>query len=70
MITSPCFLTGSRLKKAASPKRRSIGDVSRDYFRSEHVWFLLAELLIFALLAAVALWPIVDAAAAIQTMAL
>jgi hypothetical protein len=45
----------------------SILSISQRYFRVEHCRFLILELLIFAVLAAMALWPIVDAAALIRT---
>jgi hypothetical protein len=59
MIT-PNIITVRRIKKAALLRRRSIRDISRDYFGTEHVRFLAVELILFAIMAAVAIWPIMN----------
>jgi hypothetical protein len=48
-----------RIRKAG--RRRSIRDISRHYFGTEYVRFQAVESILFAILAAVAIWPIVDA---------
>jgi hypothetical protein len=60
IMISPNIITVRRIKKAALLRRRSIRDISRDYFRTEHVRFLVVELILFAMMAAVAIWPIMD----------
>jgi len=62
----PNIITVGRIRKAALLRRRSIRDISRDYFGSEHVRFLVVESILFAIMAAVAIWPIVNAAEAIK----
>jgi hypothetical protein len=44
--------------------------ISQHYFRREHQRFLVLELLIFVVLAAMALWPMLNAAAMIQSFVL
>ena len=61
IMISPNIITVCRIKKAALLRRRSIRDISRDYFGTEHVRFLVVELILFAIIAAVAIWPIVNA---------
>jgi len=58
IMISPNIITVRRIKKAALLRRRSIRDISRDYFGTEHVRFLVVELILFAIMAAVAIWPI------------
>jgi nitrate reductase NapE component len=60
-MISPNIITIRRIKKAALLRRRSIRDISRHYFRTEHVRFLVVELILFAIVVAVAIWPIVNA---------
>ncbi len=62
----PNIITVCRIRKAALLRRRSIRDISRDYFGTEHVRFLVVESILFAIMAAVAIWPIVNAAEAIK----
>ena len=59
-MISPNIITVRRIKKAALLRRRSILDISRDYFGNEHVRFLVVELILFAIMAAVAIWPIMN----------
>ena len=59
-MISPNIITVRRIKKAALLRRRSIRDISRD-FGTEHVRFLVVELILFAIMAAMAIWPIVNA---------
>ena len=54
-------ITVRRIRKAAVLRRRSIRDISRDYFGTEHVRFLAVETILFAIMAVVAIWPIVNA---------
>lgn len=67
-MISPHLIVFRRVKKNSSPGRRSIRDLSRDYFRTEHIWFYMAELILLGVLALVALWPVLLAAAAIATL--
>ena len=60
IMISPNIITVRRIKKAALLRRRSIRDISRHYFRTEHVRLLVVELILFAIMAAVAIWPIVN----------
>ena len=60
-MISPNIITVRRIKKAALLRRRSIRDISRDYFGTEHVRFLVVESIFFVIMAAVATWPIVNA---------
>ncbi len=60
-MISPSIITVPRIRKTALLRHRSIRDVSRDYFGTEHVRFLAVETILFAILAAVAIWPIVNA---------
>ena len=61
IMISPNIITVRRIRKAAVLRRRSIRDISRDYFGTEHVRFLAVETILFALMAVVAIWPIVNA---------
>ena len=65
-MISPNIITVRRIRKAALLRRRSIRDISRDYFGNEHVHVLVVESILFAIMAAVAIWPIVNAAEAIK----
>jgi hypothetical protein len=60
-MISPSIITVRRIRKTALLRRRSIRDISRDYFGTEHVRFLVVESILFAMMAAVAIWPIVNA---------
>jgi len=60
-MISPTIITVHRIRKTALLRRRSIRDISRKYFRTEHGRFLVLESILFAILAAVAIWPIVNA---------
>ena len=60
-MISPNIITVCRIKKAPLLRRRSIRDISRDYFRTEHVRFLVVESILFVIMAAMAIWPIVNA---------
>ncbi len=66
IMISPNIITVRRIRKAAVLRRRSIRDISRHYFRTEHGRFLVLESILFAIMAAVAIWPIVNAAEAIK----
>ena len=59
-MISPTIITVRRVRKTVRLRRRSIRDISRDYFRTEHVRFLVVELILFAIMAAVAIWPILN----------
>ncbi len=61
IMISPNIITVRRIKKAALLRRRSIRDISRDYFGTEHVRFLVVESILFVIMAAMAIWPIVNA---------
>ena len=60
-MISPNIITVRRIRKSAVLRRRSIRDISRDYFGTEHLRFLVVELILFVIIAAVAIWPIVNA---------
>ena len=60
-MISPNIITIRRVRKTVLLRRRSISDISRNYFRTEHVRFLVAESILFTILAAVAIWPILNA---------
>ena len=60
MISSN-IITVRRIRKTVLLRRRSIRDISRDYFGTEHVRFLIVESILFAIMTAVSIWPIVDA---------
>jgi len=60
-MISPNIITVHRIRKAALLRRRSIRDISRDYFGTEHLRFLVVELILFVIIAAMAIWPIVNA---------
>ena len=60
-MNSPTIVTVRRIRKTAQLRRRSIRDISRHYFRSEQVRFLVMESILFVILAALAIWPIVNA---------
>ena len=61
IMISPHIITVRRIKKAALIRRRSIRDISRDYFGTGYVRFLVVESILFAIIAAMAIWPIVNA---------
>ena len=48
-------------------RQRSFRLISQRYLRGEHYRFLLLETLIFLILAAMAIWPVVHAAEFIRT---
>ena len=58
-MNSPNIVTVLRIRKPEG--RRSIRDISRNYFETESVHFQTVESILFAIVAAVAIWPIVDA---------
>jgi len=60
-MISPTIITVRRVRKAVPLRRRSIRDVSRHYFPTEHVRFLIMESILFAIMAGMALWPILNA---------
>ena len=60
-MISPNIITIRRIPKAALLRRRSIRDISRNYFGNEHLRFLVVEVILFVIMAAVAIWPIVNA---------
>jgi hypothetical protein len=61
VMISPNIITVGRIRKTALLRRRSIREISRNYFGTEHVRFVVLESILFAILAAVAIWPIVNA---------
>jgi hypothetical protein len=61
IMISPNIITVRRIRKTALLRRRSIRDISREYFGTEHVRFLVVESILFAIMTAVAIWPIVNA---------
>jgi hypothetical protein len=61
-MISPNIITVRRIRKTSQLlRRRSIRDISRYYFGTEHVRFLVVESILFAIMAAVTIWPIVNA---------
>jgi hypothetical protein len=60
IMISPNIITVRRVRKTVRLRRRSIRDISRHYFRTEHVRFMVVELILFAIMAAVAIWPIMN----------
>lgn len=65
MMISPSIIKIRRPKRTLPQNRRSIREISREYFKSEHPWFLAVEFAVFAILAVIAVWPILDAVAVI-----
>jgi hypothetical protein len=65
-MNSPTIVTVRRIKKTAQVRRRSIRDVSRRFFGTEDIQFQTIESVLFAILAAVAMWPIVTAVEAVR----
>jgi hypothetical protein len=61
IMISPNIITVRRLRKGALLRCRSIRDISQDYFGTEHLRFLVVELILFVIMAALAIWPIVNA---------
>jgi hypothetical protein len=61
IMISPTIITVRRVRKTVLLRRRSIRDISRDYFGTEHLRFLVVESILFAIMAAMAIWPIVNA---------
>jgi hypothetical protein len=61
IMISPTIMTVRRVRKTVLLRRRSIRDISRDYFGTEHLRFLVVESILFAIMAAMAIWPIVNA---------
>ena len=69
-MTAPTVRTVLRpiAKRSVLHRRRpSIRSISQRYFSEEYRRFLLFEVLIFVILAAMALWPIINAADFIRT---
>lgn len=64
-MNSPKIVTVLRIRKAA--RRRSIRDISRHYFETEYVRFQIIEFVLFAIVAAVTIWPILDAVEVVRT---
>ena len=64
-MNSPNIVTVLRIRKPEG--RRSIRDISRKYFETESVHFQIVESILFAIVAAVAIWPIVDAVEVVRT---
>jgi len=60
-MISPTIITVRRVRKTVLLRRRSIRDISRDYFGTEHLRFLVVEVILFVIIAAMAIWPIVNA---------
>jgi hypothetical protein len=66
IMISPNIITVRRVRKAVLLRRRSIRDISRDYFGTEYLRFLVVELILFVIMAAMAIWPIVNAVEAVR----
>jgi hypothetical protein len=49
-----------------STSRRSLRELTRAYFARERSWEFTAEVLLFAIIAAISIWPIFAAAAALN----
>ncbi len=69
LMESPYIVTLSRIKKRKRLNRRSgsIRRLSRDYLRNEGIWSFVVELLLFALLAAISVWPMIDTIEALRS---
>jgi hypothetical protein len=69
-MNSPHLVRISRSKKRApiNDRRRSIRQVSREYFRSEGIWSFVVELFLFGLLAAISVWPMLCAVEALRLL--
>lgn len=65
-MNSPTIITVRRIRKPTQVRRRSIRDVSQRFFGTEDIQFQTVESVLFAILAAVALWPIVTAVEAVR----
>jgi hypothetical protein len=66
IMISPNIITVRRIRKTTLLRRRSIRDISRHYFGIEYVRFQTVESVLFAILAAVAIWPIVTVVEAVR----
>lgn len=55
IMISPNIITVRRIRKRALLRRRSIRDISRDYFGAEYVRFLVVEVILFVIMAAMAI---------------
>lgn len=64
-MNSQNIVTILRIRKPG--RRRSIRDISRHYFETEYVRFQIVESVLFAIVAAVAIWPILDAVEVVRT---
>ena len=60
IMISPTIITVRRVRKTVLLRRRSIRDISRDYFGTEHLRSLVVEVILFVIMAAMAIWPIVN----------
>ena len=65
VMNSRNIVTVLRIRKPG--RRRSIRDISRHYFETEYVRFQIVESVLFAIVAAVAIWPIVDVVEVVRT---
>jgi hypothetical protein len=65
-MNSPNIITVRRIRKITGLQHCSIRDISRNYFRTEHVGVFVAEVILFAILGAVAIWPIINAAETVK----
>jgi hypothetical protein len=65
-MNSPTIITVRRIRKTVQLRRRSIRDISRHYFGTEYVRLQTVESILFAILAATAIWPIVTAVEAVR----
>jgi hypothetical protein len=67
MMISPSIVIVRRpLRRLVAKPSRSLRQITRRFFSAEDTQVLIAEILIFTLLLASAIWPIINAVAAIQ----
>ena len=66
----PYVITVVRRKKVESfdRRRRSMWKLSREYFRRESIWPFVVELLLFGLLVAISVWPMIDTVKALRLL--
>ena len=69
-MKSPYIVTIIRRRKHEPRNRRSpsIRGLSQEYFRTECIWSFVIELLLFGLLVAISLWPIIDTVKALRLL--
>jgi hypothetical protein len=65
------IITVKRTVRPTAPSRqslllRSFREITRGYFASEGIWELVIEVLLFAIIAAISAWPIMETIGALH----